>query len=244
MNKLASISALTIATLLGGVIQANAASINFAMEYSSHPGLLPDGNEYVSVMISDGQNGDIDFQVGTLGGVPSKPGSGSPEIRSFGFNLGDSGATIYDVVSHDDWWVTSGLSLPVKDSGPKPFGDFDVKLFSTAKGGPVNHLLFSIKGVDGDTVYDYASSLSTGNASRFNTLFSAGIGSLKACPFQNADGSGDISKGGCIDQATFGGPINVVPVPAAAWLFGSALAGLGWMRRRKTVGPTEGLKGL
>ncbi|MCP4928397.1 MAG: VPLPA-CTERM sorting domain-containing protein [Gammaproteobacteria bacterium] len=28
---------------------------------------------------------------------------------------------------------------------------------------------------------------------------------------------------------------SVVPVPAAAWLFGSALAGLGWMRRRKTV---------
>jgi hypothetical protein len=26
-----------------------------------------------------------------------------------------------------------------------------------------------------------------------------------------------------------------VPVPAAVWLFGSALAGLGWMRRRKTA---------
>jgi hypothetical protein len=26
-----------------------------------------------------------------------------------------------------------------------------------------------------------------------------------------------------------------VPVPAAAWLFGSALAGLGWMRRKQTV---------
>jgi hypothetical protein len=28
---------------------------------------------------------------------------------------------------------------------------------------------------------------------------------------------------------------SVVPVPAAAWLFGSALAGLGWMRRKHTV---------
>lgn len=28
--------------------------------------------------------------------------------------------------------------------------------------------------------------------------------------------------------------VSQVPVPAAAWLFGSALAGLGWMRRRKT----------
>jgi hypothetical protein len=27
---------------------------------------------------------------------------------------------------------------------------------------------------------------------------------------------------------------NVVPIPAAVWLFGSALAGLGWMRRKQT----------
>ena len=31
------------------------------------------------------------------------------------------------------------------------------------------------------------------------------------------------------------GDVAAVPVPAAVWLFGSALAGLGWMRRRKTV---------
>jgi hypothetical protein len=29
--------------------------------------------------------------------------------------------------------------------------------------------------------------------------------------------------------------ITAVPVPAAVWLFGSALAGLGWMRRKTTV---------
>jgi hypothetical protein len=28
---------------------------------------------------------------------------------------------------------------------------------------------------------------------------------------------------------------SAVPIPAAVWLFGSALVGLGWMRRRKTV---------
>ena len=31
------------------------------------------------------------------------------------------------------------------------------------------------------------------------------------------------------------GQINAVPVPAAVWLFGSALAGLGWFRRRQTA---------
>jgi hypothetical protein len=29
--------------------------------------------------------------------------------------------------------------------------------------------------------------------------------------------------------------VTAVPVPAAIWLFGSALAGMGWMRRRKTA---------
>jgi hypothetical protein len=28
---------------------------------------------------------------------------------------------------------------------------------------------------------------------------------------------------------------DVVPIPAAVWLFGSALAGLGWMKRKQTV---------
>jgi hypothetical protein len=31
------------------------------------------------------------------------------------------------------------------------------------------------------------------------------------------------------------GQISAVPVPAAVWLFGSALAGLGWLKRRKTI---------
>jgi hypothetical protein len=29
--------------------------------------------------------------------------------------------------------------------------------------------------------------------------------------------------------------ITAIPIPAAVWLFGSALAGLGWMRRKQTV---------
>jgi hypothetical protein len=29
--------------------------------------------------------------------------------------------------------------------------------------------------------------------------------------------------------------VSAVPIPAAVWLFGSALAGLGWMRRKQTV---------
>jgi hypothetical protein len=31
------------------------------------------------------------------------------------------------------------------------------------------------------------------------------------------------------------GAVSAVPIPAAAWLFGSALAGLGWFRRKPTI---------
>jgi hypothetical protein len=42
-------------------------------------------------------------------------------------------------------------------------------------------------------------------------------------------------------NSSFGGSVavgiayNIVPIPAAVWLFGSALAGLGWIRRRQTA---------
>jgi hypothetical protein len=60
-----------------------------------------------------------------------------------------------------------------------------------------------------------------------------------------ADWSGETSCGNP-DTSCFGsvagserilvsGYVTAVPIPAAVWLFGSALAGLGWMRRRKTV---------
>jgi hypothetical protein len=38
-------------------------------------------------------------------------------------------------------------------------------------------------------------------------------------------------SGFAIDNVT----ASVVPIPAAVWLFGSALAGLGWMRRKQTA---------
>ena len=51
------------------------------------------------------------------------------------------------------------------------------------------------------------------------------------------NGSGEIS--GSIATGTSrlvtSGTVSTVPVPAAVWLFGSGLAGLGWMRRRKTA---------
>ena len=43
----------------------------------------------------------------------------------------------------------------------------------------------------------------------------------------------DMNDGTPLFRASF--PSSVVPIPAAVWLFGSALAGLGWMRRKQTA---------
>jgi hypothetical protein len=36
-------------------------------------------------------------------------------------------------------------------------------------------------------------------------------------------------------RAVVSGSVSAVPIPAAAWLFGSALAGLGWLRRKQSA---------
>ncbi|MDB4307753.1 VPLPA-CTERM sorting domain-containing protein [Gammaproteobacteria bacterium] len=41
----------------------------------------------------------------------------------------------------------------------------------------------------------------------------------------------DMSSG--MDRKIVSGTISTVPIPAAAWLFGSTLVGLGWMRRKQ-----------
>ncbi len=52
--------------------------------------------------------------------------------------------------------------------------------------------------------------------------------------------SGELNYGCCPESPFYerfivSGTVSAVPIPAAVWLFGSALAGLGWMRRRQTA---------
>jgi hypothetical protein len=38
-----------------------------------------------------------------------------------------------------------------------------------------------------------------------------------------------------VERYVTSGTVSSVPIPAAVWLFGSALAGLGWLRRKQTA---------
>jgi hypothetical protein len=78
--------------------------------------------------------------------------------------------------------------------------------------------------VEGDTVYWSGTAFAPEGSEAWYTNF--GIGS-----------QGHASKNGFIQYgwAVRSGDVAVVPVPAAVWMFGSALGLLGWMRRRKSA---------
>jgi hypothetical protein len=77
--------------------------------------------------------------------------------------------------------------------------------------------------VNTDIVY------SDGTGSMVTVLFDSSWSGLSSFDIGYALGIGfDVAA---IDNIA----VNVVPIPAAVWLFGSALAGLGWMRRKKPV---------
>ncbi|MGI9309169.1 MAG: VPLPA-CTERM sorting domain-containing protein [Gammaproteobacteria bacterium] len=79
-----------------------------------------------------------------------------------------------------------------------------------------------------------------------DTTCSVDLGIFIENPLSNAGGTVNISNGSELSQSSAphwgtrargwsGGTLTAVPVPAAVWLFGSALTGLGWMRRKQTA---------
>jgi hypothetical protein len=64
----------------------------------------------------------------------------------------------------------------------------------------------------------------------YQTTFLSGIDIMRV-DYSGSFNEGSFARAMAIDDIQF----STVPVPAAVWLFGSALGGLGWMRRRKTV---------
>jgi hypothetical protein len=74
-----------------------------------------------------------------------------------------------------------------------------------------------------------------------SALTNAG-GTVQLFTSGGTDGEGVCKNPDCLPEGAAGvtafrgfsgGSVSAVPVPAAVWLFGSALAGLGWMRRKQ-----------
>jgi len=195
-----------VAVFLFGGMQANAASVTYQLDQSND---LADGPIYATVTIADGVAGNIDFSVEIIESAFPAPLSNFG-MQAFFFNyaasLNVTAANIIDV-NPDSWIIRED-----KNAGGG-FGKFEFE--ATGSGSTRTSLLtFSIAGVAGDTIADYA----TGYADDTTEFFAAHIAGYDDAESGNTSGK-------------FAGS-TVVPIPAAVWLFGSALGMLAWVRRK------------
>jgi hypothetical protein len=195
-----------LGTLAAGT--SSAASVSYVLDQSD---VMPDDVGYLQVTISDGLDGAIDFSVRMLAPLLDVAGDRFG-IQKFSFNIvpGTSGGAVDVTGLPDGWRAKNGGSLG-------GFGRFDVALKGNGT-SRVEELTFSIAGVDADVPADYVS-LSTGRVADGHALFAARVYGV------------DVA--GIGRQVVVGGPAltAVVPVPAALWLLGSAVATLVPLRR-------------
>ena len=186
---------------------ANAASVSYYLDQSNTEGSWPDNVNYLQVTIFDSiaNPGDIEFLVTPLASLTVSAGTNFG-IQAFGFNSTQTltAANIVDPVG----WSTGSGNLD-------GFGAYQVREDGTGTNRQ-NPLSLRITGISGDVVADYAVAGAGGAQGTY--YFAAHVAGMTPVAGQTS--------------AYFGGNA-VVPVPAAAWLFGSAIAGLGWVRRRR-----------
>ena len=211
-------SAITIAAMATAT-STHAAAVSYVLDQSN---ALANGVPYLQVTISDGASGAIDFDVQVLSSLDEIAGENFG-IQAFAFNVAPGGdAEGANVSNLPDGWITrDGFRMA-------NYGFFDIKLYGGGN-SRLSTLTFSVDGVDGDTVSDYAV-LSTGNASGDQQMFSAHVGD-----FQSGCEAGDKK---CVTSAFFGGSSeNAVPLPGAAWLFGAGLIGIVSRARQRRHAP-------
>ncbi len=127
-----------------------------------------------------------------------------------------------------DTWITANIDFT---QGPMWAND-GLGLNNSSGGPPLFTLQNILDGTASSTV-----ALTEDMVLDYSALFDAdlvGIGLTVGTYNVNQEGYVDY-----VSMTTSAGTdvynFSVVPIPAAAWLFGSALAGLGWLRRKQTV---------
>jgi len=204
--RLAVIGTLALTGMLFGSI-ASAASVTYYLDQSNS---LANGIDYASVTLKDGADAsDAEYVDVTVEVIASAFGAVGDNfgMDKFFFNY-DNSLTVdaSNIIDIDP--ASWDINLDKNAGGSFGFFDFELKGAGNSRTLVLN---FSIAGVAGDGIADYAIAGAEG------MFYSAHIGGF--------GGDGELST-------IVAGP-NPVPVPAALWLLGSALGGLGFMRRRK-----------
>lgn len=213
--------------LLAGTGVASANTVNYILDQSN---VLGDGVDYISVMISDDTEGQLDFVVTTL-----SPLSGQSEenygIQAFGLNFLDglvgaerpakNAETDLQFILPDGWSVQYNKQM-------SEAGKFDVRLFGTGSTRQ-DPLEFSVTGL---TLEDLVAGFAAHVAG-----FAIQPG--ECGPPMEVEG-GRIIEGGCGELISsgffYGGRLVAppeVPLPPAVWLLISGLLGLAGIARRK-----------
>lgn len=181
---------------------ARAASVSFYLDQSNK---LPDGTNYLSVMLTENLSGGVDFLVQTLDPLNDIAGRHFG-IQKFGFNF--TGDSSYEITGLPDYWRVK------EDKRMSEFGRFDIRLQGRGK-SRTDSLSFTVNGASlGD----------------FGSLFSAHVAGFEWCRIDERRGW--CSGKDCLSSAYFAGSVSHVPVPAAVWLFGSGLLGLVGVAKR------------
>jgi len=156
-----------------------------------------------------------------------------------GSNFGGAGESIYEGAL----W---NFNFYIDISGPETIDDYEITLFydfdpafdnGPAGLGTVNlgAAIFGALGA-GQTHYEDSQNLMFGS---FATAVPGVVSPPAFGPF-DPNALGEYNFGISVSQDGWGVEnvrmdVQVVPVPAAVWLFGSALAGLGWLRRKQVA---------
>ena len=198
--------------LMLGADPVQSAGIGYYLDQSN---ALPNGNQYLSVYLTENAAGGVDFLVSTLEALNDVAGRNFG-IQAFGFNfLAMHQGEISNLP--DGWWTSSNRNL-------NGFGTFDIRLETTGS------YRFDTLGF---TVQD--SSLDS-----FAAYFAARVAGFEWCMTPE----GEPCDPSCeyVTSGFFAGAaeISAIPLPAAAWLLGSGLLGLiGIVWRNKPVRGSE-----
>jgi hypothetical protein len=227
-------------------------------------GNIPDGGNYATVTIDDeGVAGLINFTV-TVGSFWTGKEDVSFGIDSFGFNVAadpkdDSGLVSGDISMTGDALANGNWVADVDYTGPPGpvginqdgFGKFDAVVMTSGVANRVApSLTFSIDNQSNafDAIADYIFGSVPGadpydNGSHFFAVHIAGFTDQNPdAPLFDPDGNCPATPDANVQDCNLlvsgwyaGSALQVVPVPAAVWLFGSALGLLGWVRLRKSA---------